>query len=202
MNLAPVVIQRDGRGERAVDIWSMLLQKRIVFMGTQVVDEIANLVIAQLLYLESEDPKTEINMYINSPGGSVTAGMAILDTMNHIKAPVSTTCVGLAASMGAVLLAAGEKGMRRALPHAKIMIHQPWGGYQGQASDIAIQAEEIIKTKKSLNGLLSDYSGQSIEQLEQDTDRDNYMSAAEAMEYGLIDEVATQSMPVVVSDRK
>jgi ATP-dependent Clp protease, protease subunit len=202
MNLAPVVIQRDGRGERAVDIWSMLLQKRIVFMGTQVVDEIANLVIAQLLYLESEDPKTEINMYINSPGGSVTAGMAILDTMNHIKAPVSTTCVGLAASMGAVLLAAGEKGMRRALPHAKIMIHQPWGGYQGQASDIAIQAEEIIKTKKSLNGLLADYSGQSIEQLEQDTDRDNYMSAAEALEYGLIDEVATQSMPVVVSDRK
>lgn len=192
MNYAPMVIQRDGRGERAVDIWSMLMQKRIVFLGTPVTDEVANLVIAQLLYLESEDPKTEINMYINSPGGSVTAGMAIHDTMRHIRAPVSTTCVGLAASMGAILLAAGEKGMRRALPHAKIMIHQPWGGFQGQASDIAIQAEEIIKTKERLNRLLADYSGRTIEEIERDTDRDKYMSAADARDYGLIDEVASQ----------
>ncbi len=192
MNYAPMVIQRDGRGERAVDIWSMLMQKRIVFLGTPVTDEVANLVIAQLLYLESEDSKTEINMYINSPGGSVTAGMAIHDTMRHIRAPVSTTCVGLAASMGAILLAAGEKGMRRALPHAKIMIHQPWGGFQGQASDIAIQAEEIIKTKEKLNRLLADYSGRTIEEIERDTDRDKYMSATDARDYGLIDEVASQ----------
>ncbi len=192
MNYAPMVIQRDGRGERAVDIWSMLMQKRIVFLGTPVTDEVANLVIAQLLYLESEDSKTEINMYINSPGGSVTAGMAIHDTMRHIRAPVSTTCVGLAASMGAILLAAGEKGMRRALPHAKIMIHQPWGGFQGQASDIAIQAEEIIKTKEKLNRLLADYSGRTIEEIERDTDRDKYMSAIDARDYGLIDEVASQ----------
>jgi len=187
-----MVIQRDGRGERAVDIWSMLMQKRIVFLGTPVTDEVANLVIAQLLYLESEDSKTEINMYINSPGGSVTAGMAIHDTMRHIRAPVSTTCVGLAASMGAILLAAGEKGMRRALPHAKIMIHQPWGGFQGQASDIAIQAEEIIKTKERLNNLLAGYSGRTIEEIERDTDRDKYMSATDARDYGLIDEVASQ----------
>lgn len=193
MNFAPMVIQRDGRGERAVDIWSMLMQKRIVFLGTPVTDEVANLVIAQLLYLESEDPKTEINMYINSPGGSVTAGMAIHDTMRHIRAPVSTTCVGLAASMGAILLSSGEKGMRRALPHAKIMIHQPWGGFQGQASDIAIQAEEIIKTKDKLNQLLAGYTGRTIEEIERDTDRDKYMSAVDARDYGLIDEVAMQS---------
>ena len=187
-----MVIQRDGRGERALDIWSLLLQKRIVFLGTPVSDEVANLVIAQLLYLQSEDSKTPINMYINSPGGSVTAGMAIHDTMRHISAPVSTTCVGLAASMGAILLSAGTKGMRRALPHAKIMIHQPWGGYQGQASDIAIQAEEIIKTKKSLNTLLAEYTGRKQEEIEIDTDRDKYFSAEEAVKYGIIDEVAME----------
>lgn len=199
MNLAPMVIQRDGRGERALDIWSLLMQKRIVFLGTPVTDEVANLVIAQLLYLQSEDSKTPINMYVNSPGGSVTAGMAIHDTMRHISAPVSTTCVGLAASMGAILLSAGAKGMRRALPHAKIMIHQPWGGYQGQASDIAIQAEEIIKTKKTLNSLLAEYTGRKQEEIEIDTDRDKYFSAEEAVKYGIIDEIATESVATAPS---
>jgi ATP-dependent Clp protease, protease subunit len=193
MNLTPMVIERDGRGERAYDIWSLLMKKRIIFLGTQVDDALANLIVAQLLFLESEDKKTPINMYINSPGGSVTSGLAIYDTMKHVAPPISTTCVGLAASMGAVLLAGGEKGMRRALPHAKIMIHQPWGGYQGQASDIAIQAEQIINTRQRLNELLAMDSGQPIEQITEDTDRDKYFSAADAVEYGLIDAVTTPS---------
>jgi ATP-dependent Clp protease, protease subunit len=191
MNLTPMVIERDGRGERAYDIWSLLMKKRIIFLGLQVDDALANLIVAQLLFLESEDKKTPINMYVNSPGGSVSAGLAIYDTMQHVAPPISTTCVGLAASMGAVLLAGGEKGMRRALPHAKIMIHQPWGGYQGQASDIAIQAEQIINTRKRLNELLAMDSGQPVEQITEDTDRDKYFSAAEAVEYGLIDAVTT-----------
>ena len=193
MNLAPIVIERDGRGERAVDIWSLLMKKRIIFLGTPIVDEVANLVIAQLLYLQSEDAKTPIEMYINSPGGSVTAGMAIHDTMRHIEPPIATTCVGLAASMGAILLSSGEKGMRRALPHAKIMIHQPWGGFEGQASDIAIHAQEIIKTRERLNQLLAEYTGREFSEVEQDTDRDNYFSAEEAREYGLIDLVTTRA---------
>lgn len=201
MNLAPMVIQRDGRGERAIDIWSLLMQKRIVFIGEEIDDLVANLVIAQLLYLESEDPKTEINMYINSPGGSVTAGMAIHDTMWHIRAPVSTTCVGHAASMGAVLLAAGEKGMRRALPNAEILIHQPWAqsGGRATASDIAIQAREIISIKNMLNGLLVDYTGRTLAEIERDTDRDKYFTAEAAKDYGLIDEVA---FPIPRDDRK
>ena len=180
MNLVPMVIERDGRGERAVDIWSLLLKKRIIFLGTPIDDTIANLIIAQFLYLQSEDKKTPIEMFVNSPGGSVTAGLAIYDTMNNIAPPVSTTCVGMAASMGAVLLAAGVKGQRRALPHAKILIHQPWGGYQGQASDVAIQAEEMLKTRDRLNEILAKATGQTVEEIAKATDRDKYFSADEA----------------------
>ncbi|HOF60521.1 MAG TPA: ATP-dependent Clp protease proteolytic subunit [Candidatus Latescibacteria bacterium] len=195
MNLAPMIIERDGRGERAYDIWSLLLKKRIVFLGTAIDDAVSNLVVAQLLFLQSEDAKTPIEMYINSPGGSVSAGLAIYDTMKFIDAPVHTVCIGLAASMGAILLAAGEKGHRTALPHARIMIHQPWaGGIQGQATDIAIQAEEILKTRNRLNELISMDTGRSLEDIARDTDRDKFFSAEEAKEYGIIDSVTTKQI--------
>jgi len=193
--IAPYVIERDGRGERIVDIWSLLLRKRIVFLGTPIDDMVANLVVAQLLYLQSEDAKTPIEMYINTPGGNVSSGLAIYDTMKHIDAPVHTTCVGLAASMGAVLLAGGAKGHRTALPHSRILIHQPWGGFQGQASDIAIQAEEILKVKDRLNELLAADTGRTLEEVTRDTDRDKFLSADEAKEYGIIDEVTVRPVP-------
>jgi ATP-dependent Clp protease, protease subunit len=188
-NLVPIVIEQTGRGERAYDIYSRLLRDRIVLLGTPVSDEIANLIVAQLLFLESEDPEREINMYINSPGGSVTAGLAIYDTMQFVKPPVSTLCVGQAASMGAVLLAAGSKGKRYALPHARIMIHQLSGGFEGQAADIDIQAREALRLRDVTNLILSQHTGQNLKKLEKDTDRDNFLSAQQALEYGLIDEV-------------
>lgn len=185
----PMVVEQSGRGERAYDIYSRLLKERIVFLGGEINDPVADLVIAQFLFLEAEDPDKDIHLYINSPGGVVTAGMAIFDTMNYIKAPVSTICIGQAASMGAVLLAAGEKGKRFALPHARIMIHQPSGGSRGQATDIMIQAEEILRMKRELNRLLAEMSGQPVERIETDTERDFFMSADEALQYGLIDAV-------------
>ncbi len=187
--LVPIVVEQTGRGERAFDIYSRLLKDRIVFLGTPVDDGIASLVIAQLLFLESEDPDKDIHLYVNSPGGSVSAGLAIYDTMQYIRPDVSTICIGMAASMAAVLLAGGAKGKRMALPNARIMIHQPWGGVQGTASDISIQVEEILKTKKKINEILSNHSGRTMEQIEKDTDRDYYLAAAEAKEYGLIDSV-------------
>jgi ATP-dependent Clp protease protease subunit len=189
VGLVPVVIEQTSRGERSYDIYSRLLKDRIIFLGSAIDDDVANAVVAQLLFLAAEDPEKDIQMYINSPGGSVSAGLAIYDTMQHIKPDVSTMCVGLAASMGAVLLTAGAKGKRYALPNSEIMIHQPLGGARGQASDIQIHAEHIIKTRKRLNQILSDRSGQPLERVEQDTDRDRFMSAAEAKEYGLIDDV-------------
>ncbi len=189
MTLVPIVIEQTGRGERAYDIYSRLLKDRIVFVGTPIDDMIANLIIAQLLFLEAEDPEKDIFLYVNSPGGSVTAGLAIYDTMQYIKPDVNTTCVGMAASMGAVLLAAGAHGKRAALKNSKIMIHQPWGGYQGTASDIEIHAKEIIKTKKQMNEILSKHTGQPFEKVEQDTDRDFFMTADDAKAYGLVDEV-------------
>lgn len=189
MALIPMVIEQDGRGERAFDIYSRLLKDRIIFLGTQIDDEISNLIIAQLLYLESEDPDKEIFFYVNTPGGVVTAGMAIYDTMRYIKPPVCTVCIGQAASMGSILLAAGEKGKRYALPNSRILIHQPLGGFQGQASDIGIQANEILRLKQELNGILKDLTGQSLERIERDTDRDFYMTSDQAKEYGIIDEV-------------
>ena len=191
MSLVPVVVEDTGRGERSYDIYSRLLKDRIIFLGEQVDDVTASLVTAQLLFLESEDPNKDIHLYINSPGGSVTAGMAIYDTMQYIKCDVSTICIGMAASMGAFLLAGGAKGKRLALPNAEIMIHQPSGGAQGQATDINIVAEHIIKTKNKLNKLLAENTGQPIEVIEADTERDNYMSAEEACKYGLIDRVIT-----------
>jgi len=188
----PMGVEQSGRGERAYDIYSRLLKERIVFLGGEINDPVADLVIAQLLFLEAEDPDKDIHLYINSPGGVVTAGMAIFDTMNYIKAPVSTICIGQAASMGAVLLTAGEQGKRFALPHARIMIHQPSGGSRGQATDIMIQAEEILRMKRELNRLLAELSGQSVERLEQDTERDFFMSAEEAKNYGLIDAVMSR----------
>lgn len=185
----PMVVEQSGRGERAYDIYSRLLKERIVFLSGEVHDQMADLVVAQLLFLEAEDPDKDIHLYINSPGGVVTAGMAIFDTMNYIKAPVSTICVGQAASMGAVLLAAGAPGKRYALPHARIMIHQPSGGSRGQATDIMIQAEEILRMKKELNGLLARLSGQPVDKVSVDTERDFFMSASEACSYGLIDAV-------------
>ena len=185
----PMVVEQSGRGERAYDIYSRLLKERIVFLSGEVHDQMADLVVAQLLFLEAEDPDKDIHLYINSPGGVVTAGMAIFDTMNYIKAPVSTICVGQAASMGAVLLAAGAPGKRYALPHARIMIHQPSGGSRGQATDIMIQAEEILRMKKELNGLLARLSGQPVDKVSVDTERDFFMSAPEACSYGLIDAV-------------
>lgn len=185
----PYVIEQTGRGERAYDIFSRLLKERIIFIGTAIDDTVASLVIAQLLFLESEEPNKDINLYINSPGGSVSAGLAIYDTMQYVRPEIATTCVGLAASMGAVLLAGGSAGKRTSLPNARIMIHQPWGGFQGTAADISIQAEEVIKTKHRLNDILSHHSGKPIEQIEKDTDRDYFMSAEEAVKYGLIDNV-------------
>jgi ATP-dependent Clp protease protease subunit len=183
------VIENTGRGERMYDIYSRLLKDRIVLLGTPIDDHVANSICAQLLFLESENPEKQINMYINSPGGAVTAGMAIYDTMQYISAPVATLCIGQAASMAAVLLAAGEKGMRYTLPHSRIMIHQPMGGFQGQATDIAIQAKEIIRLRSELNGILAGHTGQSLEKVEQDTERDYFMSGDEACAYGLIDQV-------------
>jgi ATP-dependent Clp protease protease subunit len=187
--LVPMVVEQTGRGERAYDIFSRLLKERIVFIGTPIDDVIASLVIAQLLFLESEDPDKDINLYINSPGGSVSSGLAIYDTMQYIRPDVSTICIGLAASMGAVLLTGGAKGKRSGLPNSRIMIHQPWGGVQGTASDISIQAEEILRTKKRLNEILAHHTGQPLEVIERDTDRDRYMSSEEAKAYGLIDTV-------------
>ena len=187
--LVPYVVEQTGRGERSYDIYSRLLKDRIVFLGGTVTDDLANLITAQLLFLESEDPEREINMYINSPGGSVTAGLAIYDTMQFVKPPVSTLCVGQAASMGSLLLAAGAKGRRYALPHSRILIHQVSGGFEGQASDIEIHAREALRLREILNEILAHHTGQNVKKIEKDTDRDNFMSAAQAVEYGLIDEV-------------
>ncbi len=189
MSFIPYVIEQNSRGERSYDIYSRLLKERIVFLGDEVTDVSANLIVAQLLYLESEDPKKDISFYINSPGGSVTAGMAIYDTMNYIKCDVSTICVGLAASMGAFLLSSGTKGKRFALPNSEIMIHQPSGGAKGQATEIEIVANQILKTKKKLNEILAANTGKDISIIEKDTDRDNYLTAEEALEYGLIDKI-------------
>jgi ATP-dependent Clp protease protease subunit len=189
MTLIPMVVETTGRAERAYDIYSRLLKDRIVFIGTPIDDNVANLVIAQLLFLEAEDAEKDIFVYINSPGGSVTAGLAMYDTMQFVRPAVATTCVGMAASMGAVLLCAGAKGKRAALPNARIMIHQPWGGVQGQVSDIEIQTREFLENKKRLNQILAQHTGQPLEQIEKDTDRNYYLSAIEAKNYGLVDEV-------------
>lgn len=189
MYLIPTVLEKSQFGERAYDIYSRLLKDRIVFLGGPIDDDVANIIVAQLLFLESEDSKKDINLYVNSPGGSVTAAMAILDTMNYIKSPVSTVCVGIAASAGAVILSAGEKGKRFALPNAEIMIHQPWGGAQGQATDIEITAKQIIKTREKLNKILSKNTGKPLSQIEKDVERDYYMSSEEARKYGIIDEI-------------
>ena len=191
MSLVPYVVEQTNKGERSYDIYSRLLKDRIIFLGEEVNDVTASLVVAQLLFLESEDPNKDISLYINSPGGSVTAGMAIYDTMQYIKCDVSTICIGMAASMGAFLLAGGKKGKRYALPNAEIMIHQPSGGAKGQATEIQIVAENILKIKKKLNTMLSENTGQPYEKVAADTERDNYMSAEEAKEYGLVDEVIT-----------
>lgn len=192
MNLVPMVVEQTGRGERAYDIYSRLLKDRIVFLGGPIDDSVSNLIIAQLLFLESEDPDKDIFLYVNSPGGLVTAGLAIYDTMQYLKAPVSTICVGQAASMGAVLLAAGEPGKRFALPNARIMIHQPLGGFQGQATDIQIHAEEILRMRERLNQILANHSGQKLEKISRDTDRDFFMSSAAAKEYGIIDDMVSR----------
>ena len=189
MYTIPTVIEKTGRGERAYDIYSRLLEDRIVFIGTPIDDGVANVVIAQLLFLEKENKKQDINLFLNSPGGSVTAGLAIYDTLQFVQCPVSTYCIGQAASMGAVLLAAGSPGKRHALPNSRIMIHQPWGGVGGTALDISIQADEILRLKSTLNGILSKHSGKPVEEVARDSDRDFFMGAAEAKEYGLIDEI-------------
>jgi ATP-dependent Clp protease, protease subunit len=189
MSFIPMVVEQTGRGERAYDIYSRLLKDRIVFLGTVINDDVANLVTAQLLFLESEDPERDIYFYINSPGGSVTAGLAIYDTMEYVKPQISTVCVGQAASMGALLLAAGAKGKRYSLPHARIMIHQPLGGFQGQATDVDIQAREILRMREELNNILVKHTGQSLKKIEKDTDRDFFMSGKQAQEYGLVDDV-------------
>lgn len=191
MTLIPMVVEQTARGERAYDIYSRLLKDRIIFVGTPIDDYVSNLVIAQLLFLEADDPDKDINLYINSPGGVVTSGLAIYDTMQYIKPKLSTICIGQAASMGAVLLAAGEKGKRFVLPHARVMIHQPLGGFQGQATDIEIHAKEIMKVKDTLNDILAKHSGQQIKRIQKDTDRDFFMSGQEAKDYGLVDEVIT-----------
>lgn len=183
------VYEQTHRGERQWDIWSRLLKDRIVFLGTQVNDAVANIIIAQMLFLESEDPEKEITLYINSPGGSISAGMAIYDTMQYVRAPVATVCLGQAASMGAWLLASGEPGMRRALPNSRIMIHQPLGGFRGQATDIEIHAREIIKTREQMNEILAHHTGKDVETIKHDTERDNYLTAEEAQEYGIVDQV-------------
>jgi len=192
MSYIPYVVEKTGRGERSYDIYSRLLKDRIIMLSGEVNDQVASTIVAQMLFLEAEDPEKDIYFYINSPGGVVTSGMAMFDTMNYIRPDVATICIGQAASMGSFLLSAGTKGKRFALPHARIMIHQPLGGAQGQASDIAIQAEEILRMKAELNGILAANTGQKIETIEKDTDRDNFMSAAEAVKYGLIDEVLTK----------
>ncbi len=196
MNFIPFVVEQTGRGERAYDIYSRLLKDRIVFLGSPVVDEVANLITAQLLFLESEDPERDIYFYINSPGGSVTAGLAIYDTMQYIRPKVSTVCLGQAASMGAVLLAAGANGKRYALPHSRIMIHQPLGGFQGTAADIDIQAREILRMREELGAILVKHTGQSLDRIERDTDRDLFMTGQRALEYGLVDEVITSRLEV------
>lgn len=189
MNFIPYVIEQTGRGERSYDIFSRLLKERIIFLGSEVNDVVANLITAQLLFLESEDPEKDIYLYIHSPGGSVTAGLAIYDTMQYIRPDVATVCIGQAASMGALLLAGGAKGKRCALPHARIMIHQPLGGFQGQASDVEIHAKEMLRIKRELNQIMARHAGKDLKQVERDSDRDFFMSGAEAKEYGLIDEV-------------
>jgi len=191
MNLVPVVVEQTNRGERSYDIYSRLLKDRIIFLGSAIDDDVANAVIAQLLFLAADDPEKDIHLYINSPGGSVTAGMGIFDTMQYIKPEVSTICMGMAASMGSLLLTAGAKGKRFALPNAEVMIHQPLGGISGQATDIKIHADWILKTKQKLNQIYVDRTGQTYEKIDRDTDRDNFMSAQEALDYGLIDKVIT-----------
>lgn len=191
MGLIPIVIEQSSRGERAFDIYSRLLRDRIVFLGTAISDDVANVIIAQMLFLESEDPDKDIHFYVNSPGGLVTAGLAVYDTMQYIKPKVSTLCMGQAASMAAILLAAGEKGKRFALPHARIMLHQPMGGFQGQATDVDIQAREILRMREELNQILVDHTGRPYDQIHRDTDRDFFMSGQQAKDYGLIDEVIT-----------
>ncbi len=192
--LVPIVIERDGRAERAYDIYSRLLKERIVFMGAPITDELANLVIAQLLFLEAEDPDKDVYLYINTPGGLVTAGLAIYDTMQYIKPDVVTICLGQAASMGAVLLAAGAKGKRYALPHSRILLHQPMGGFEGPAADVDIQAREILRLREELNRILVEHTGQPLEKIQRDTDRDFYMTSQQAKEYGIIDEVVTHRL--------
>lgn len=191
LNLVPMVVEQTSRGERAYDIYSRLLKERVIFMVGPVEDYMANVIIAQMLFLESENPDKEISLYINSPGGAVTAGMAIYDTMQFIKPPVSTLCIGQAASMGAVLLAGGEKGKRYCLPHSRVMIHQPLGGFQGQATDIEIHAREILKIREELNKILSRHTGQTVERIREDTERDRFLGPKEATEYGLVDEILT-----------
>ncbi|MFW6414680.1 MAG: ATP-dependent Clp endopeptidase proteolytic subunit ClpP [Thermodesulfobacteriota bacterium] len=200
MNI-PMVVETTGRGERAYDIFSRLLKDRIILLGTPIDDYIANLICAQLLFLESEDPDKDINFYINSPGGSVTAGLAIYDTMQYLSAPVTTLCLGQASSMGAVLLAGGSDGMRYTLPNGRILLHQPMGGFQGQASDIDIQAKEIIRLKSTLNKILSHHTGQAVEKVEVDTDRDYFMTAEEALEYGVVDRVLTSRKEIESSNK-
>ena len=192
MNFVPMVVEQSNRGERAYDIWSRLLKDRIVFLGGPIDDNVANLIIAQLLFLESEDPDKDIQMYINSPGGSVTAGLAIYDTMQYIKPDVATICLGLAASMGALLLSSGAKGKRYALPYSRIMVHQPWGGAQGQATDVEIHAREILRLRELLNEILAGNTGQTVAKIQQDTERDNFMSSIQAKEYGIIDSVMSR----------
>lgn len=193
MSLVPMVVEQTNRGERAYDIYSRLLRDRIIFLGTPIDDNVANLVVAQLLFLAAEDPEKEISIYINSPGGSISAGMAIYDTMQYVKPDVATICIGLAASMGSFLLAAGTHGKRYALPNAEVLIHQPLGGAQGQATDLAIQAKHIVRVRERMNRLYSEMTGQPIEKIEHDTDRDNWMTAEEAVAYGLIDHVITRT---------
>ena len=192
MNLVPMVVEQSPRGERAFDIYSRLLKERIIFLGSAINDDVANVIVAQLLFLEAEDQEKDITFYINSPGGSVTSGMAIYDTMQYIKCDVATLCMGHAASMGALLLAAGTKGKRFALPHSRLMIHQPRGGVQGQATDIDIHAREILRAREELNIILAQHTGQTIEKIRQDTERDNFMSSAEATQYGILDKVLTR----------
>jgi ATP-dependent Clp protease protease subunit len=192
MQLIPIVVEQSSRGERAYDIYSRLLKERIIFLGTAISDEVANLIIAQMLFLEAEEPERDIHLYINCPGGLVTSGLAIYDTMQFIKPPVSTLCMGQASSMGALLLAAGAKGKRSSLPHARILIHQPIGGFQGQATDVDIQAKEILRLREDLNEILARHTGRPIDKIHRDTERDFYMSGQQAKEYGLVDEVITQ----------
>ena len=199
MALVPMVVEQTSRGERAFDIYSRLLKDNIIFLGTPIDDQIANLIVAQLLFLEAEDPEKDINLYINSPGGSITAGMAIYDTMQWVSCDVATYCIGQCASMGSLLLSAGAKGKRNALPHGRIMIHQPLAGMEGTASDILIHAEEFIRMKKQLNGIYQKHTGQTLEKLQEDTDRDRFMSPEEARDYGLIDKVVDREPPIALN---